>query len=124
MKETILNLKRVYHYGKEYKYSLLIQVICCLFGIAFNVVMPLLSAKMIVNFTDSVFSQAILMSLVILIISILNEIKTLIIRKNTQIFRRGTVRNMQMALGREVLKLDHATLDANSSGKFIQRLTN
>lgn len=124
MKETILNLKRVYHYGKEYKYSLLIQVICCLFGIAFNVVMPLLSAKMIVNFTDSVFSQAILMSLVILIISILNEIKTLIIRKNTQIFRRGTVRNMQMALGREVLKLDQATLDANSSGKFIQRLTN
>lgn len=97
-------------------------MICCLFGIAFNVVMPLLSAKMIVNFTDSVFSQAILMSLVILIISILNEIKTLIIRKNTQIFRRGTVRNMQMSLGREVLKLDRATLDANYSGKFIQHI--
>jgi ABC-type multidrug transport system fused ATPase/permease subunit len=124
MKETITNLKKVYQYGKEYKMCLVIQIICCIFGIGFNVVMPLLSAKLIVNFTDSMFEQAILMSIVILILCILDEIKTLIIRKNTQIFRRGTVRNMQMSLGRETLKLEQATIDSNSSGMFIQRLTN
>ena len=124
MKETIKNLKRVYQYGKQYKKCLIIQIICCLFGIGFNVVMPLLSAKLIVNFTDSVFNQAILMAIVILALSITDEIKTLIIRKNTQIFRRGTVRNMQMDLGRETLKLEQSTIDSNSSGMFIQRLTN
>lgn len=124
MKETITNLKRVYQYGKKYKNCLIIQIICCIFGIGFNVVMPLLSAKLIVNFTDSVFNQAILMSIVILSLCIINEIKTLIIRKNTQIFRRGTVRNMQMSLGRETLKLEQSTIDSNSSGMFIQRLTN
>lgn len=124
MKETIKNLKRVYQYGRKYKKCLIIQIICCIFGIGFNVVMPLISAKLIVNFTDSVFSQAILMAIIILSLSITNEIKTLIIRKNTQIFRRGTVRNMQMDLGREILKLEQSTIDSNSSGMFIQRLTN
>lgn len=124
VKETIKNLKKVYQYGKKYKKCLIIQIICCLFGIGFNVVMPLLSAKLIVNFTDSVFNQAILMAIVILALCITDELKTLIIRKNTQIFRRGTVRNMQMDLGRETLKLAQSTIDSNSSGMFIQRLTN
>lgn len=66
MKETIRNLKRVYQYGKQYKKCLIIQIICCIFGIGFNVVMPLLSAKLIVNFNVSIFNQAILMAIVIL----------------------------------------------------------
>ena len=124
MKETIRNLKKVYSYGKEYKSCLIIQILCCIVGIAINITVPLISAKFIVSFTDSVWNQALFMAMVLLGISALNEIKTLIIRKNTQIFRRGTVRNMQMSLGRETLKLEQATLDSNSSGAFIQRLTN
>ncbi len=124
MKETIRNLKRVYSYGKEYKSCLIIQIICCIVGIVINISVPLVSAKFIVNFTDSIWNQAIFMALILLGISTVNEFKTLIIRKNTQIFRRGTVRNMQMSLGRETLKLEQSTLDSNSSGTFIQRLTN
>ena len=124
MKETIHNLKMVYKYGKKYKSCLIIQIICCIFGIGFNIAIPLISAKFIMNFTNSKFKQSIYMALVLLCMSIINEIKTLIIRKNTQIFRRGTVRNMQMSLGRETLKLEQKTLDSNSSGTFIQRLTN
>lgn len=124
MKETIKNLKKVYSYGKEYKSCLIIQIICCIVGIAINISVPLIYAKFIVNFTDSIWKQAIFMALALLSLSIVNEFKTLIIRKNTQIFRRGTVRNMQMALGRETLRLEQSTLDSNSSGAFIQRLTN
>ena len=124
MKETLRNLKRVYRYGKEYKGALIIQVICCIVGIAINITVPLLSAQFIVAFTDSVFKQAIFMALILFGLAIIDAVKTLIIRKNTQIFRRGTVRKMQMALGREILKLDQETLDKNSSGTFIQRLTN
>ena len=124
MKETIRNLKKVYSYGKEYKSCLIIQIICCIVGIAINISVPLISAKFIVNFTDSIWNQALFMALILLGISAVNEIKTLIIRKNTQIFRRGTVRNMQMSLGRETLRLEQSTLDSNSSGAFIQRLTN
>ena len=124
MKETIKNLKKVYSYGKKYKKSLIIQIVCCIIGIIINVTIPLISAKLIVNFTDSMWNQALFMALILLCVSFVNEVKTLVIRKNTQIFRRGTVRNMQMALGREILKLEQSTLDSNSSGVFIQRLTN
>ena len=124
MKETIKNLKKVFSYGKEYKSCLIIQIICCIVGIAINISVPLISAKFIVNFTDSIWKQALFMALILLGISTVNEVKTLIIRKNTQIFRRGTVRNMQISLGRETLKLEQSTLDSNSSGAYIQRLTN
>ena len=125
MRKTFINLKKVYKkYGKEYKSSLIKIFIFSLFGIVTNICLPLLSAKFIVSFTDSRFEQAIYMSLVILGVYAIENIKILLIRKNNQVFRRGTVRNIQMALGREILSLDQETLDSNSSGTFIQRLTN
>ena len=124
-KETFKNLKRVYKkYGKEYKSTLVKIFIFSLFGIITNICIPLLSAKFIVNFTDSKFNQTIYMALVILVVYWVETIKILLIRKNNQIFRRGTVRNIQMSLGREILSLEQATLDSKSSGTFIQRLTN
>ena len=125
MKETFINLKKVYkRYGREYKSSLIKIFIFSLFGIATNICIPLLSAKFIINFTDSKFEQAIYMSLVILGVYAIENIKILLIRKNNQVFRRGTVRSIQMSLGREILSLNQETLDSNSSGTFIQRLTN
>lgn len=125
MKQTFINLKKVYNkYGKEYKSSLFKIFIFSLFGIITNIFIPILSAKFIINFTDSMFEQAIYMALVILGIYLIEGIKILLIRKNNQIFRRGTVRNIQMSLGSEILKLEQATLDSNSSGTFIHRLTN
>ena len=125
MKETLKNLTKVYNkYGKEYKSSLIKIVIFSLFGIITNVFIPLLSARFIINFTESQFEQAVYMAVVILVIYAIENIKILLIRKNNQVFRRGTVRNIQMSLGREILTLDQETLDSNSSGTFIQRLTN
>ena len=125
MKETIFNLKKVYkRYGKEYKSSLIKIFVFSLIGILTNICIPLLSAKFIINFTNSKFKQAIYMSLIILGIYAIENIKIVLIRKNNQIFRRGTVRSIQMSLGREILSLDQNTLDSNSSGTFIQRLTN
>lgn len=125
MKEIFKNLKKVYkEYGREYKSSLIKIFIFSLFGIVTNICIPLLSARFIISFTDSKFEQAIYMSLIILGVYAIENIKILLIRKNNQVFRRGTVRSIQMSLGREILSLDQETLDSNSSGTFIQRLTN
>ena len=125
MKDTFKNLRRVYKkYGKEYRGALIKNSIFSLFGIFTNICIPLFSAKFIISFTDSKFEQAIYMALIILVICAIETVKILLIRKNNQIVRRGIVRNIQMSLGREILKLDQTTLDSNSSGTFIQRLTN
>ena len=125
MKETMKNLRRVYqNYGKSYRNALIRIIIFSLFGMVTNICIPLLSAKLIVNFTSSKFEQALYMALVILGVYFLEGTKILLIRKNNQIFRRGTVRNIQMSLGREILSLEQKSLDETSSGTFIQRLTN
>jgi putative lipid A export ATP-binding/permease protein msbA len=125
VKDTFKNLRRVYKkYGREYKEALIKNFIFSLFGIFTNICIPLFSAKFIISFTDSKFEQAIYMALIILVICAIETVKILLIRKNNQIVRRGIVRNIQMSLGREILKLDQTTLDSNSSGTFIQRLTN
>lgn len=124
MKETFKNLKKVFKkYGREYKGTLIKNSIFSLFGIFTNICIPIFSAKFIINFTDSKFEQAIYMSLIILVICAVEIIKIMLIRRNNQILRRGIVKNIQMSLGREILRLEQTTLDSNSSGTFIQRLT-
>ncbi len=124
MKETFKNLKKVFRkYGREYKGTLIRNSIFSLFGIFTNICIPIFSAKFIINFTDSKFEQAIYMALIILVIYAIEIIKIMLIRRNNQILRRGIVKNIQMSLGREILRLEQTTLDSNSSGTFIQRLT-
>ena len=91
-------------------------------GIIIHIIFPLVYARFVVEFTTSVWEQAIYMACLMLFINIIDRLHTVLIRKNTQIFRRGTVRNLQKALGRQVLSLEQSTIDANSSGTFIQRI--
>lgn len=123
MKETFKNLKIVYkNFGKENKAALIKILLFSLFGIFTNVAIPLFSSKFIVSFTESKFEQALYMVGIILIIYLVEGLKIFFIRKNNQIFRRGTIKNIQMRLGREILRIEQSDLDANTSGTFVRRL--
>lgn len=60
MKETIQNLKKVYEFGKKYKINLIFEIIGAINGIVIGIVLPLLAAKQIVNFTSSIWEQDLL----------------------------------------------------------------
>lgn len=123
MNSTFKNLKIVYKkFGKENKKSLIKILLFSLFGIFTNVAIPLFSSKFIVNFTESRFEQALYMILIILVIYLIEQLKIFFIRRNNQIFRRGTIKNIQMKLGREILKIEQRDLDSNTSGTFVRRL--
>lgn len=123
MRETFKNLKIVYKkFGKENKSALIRILLFSLFGIFTNVAIPLFSSKFIVSFTESKFEQALYMTGIILIIYLIEGVKIFFIRKNNQIFRRGTIKNIQMRLGREILRIEQSDLDANTSGTFVRRL--
>ena len=124
MKETFYNLKKVLQYGKDFKINLIIQIICSVFRILIGVILPLYSATQIVNFTKNIWEQVIYISLIICIIEILNNLNTVIFRKNTQVFRRGTAKKIQQHLGNEILNLEQKELEKNSSGMYIQRIIN
>ena len=122
MKEALLNLKKVYKYGKKYKKALMYQIICCVVFITFNIVIPIISSKQLVYLTDSLFEELIFATLIVLGMNIVNNLFKVLLRRNTQIFFRGTTRDLQVALGKEILKIEVSEIDKNSTGAFVQRL--
>ncbi len=125
MKETIKNIKKVYQYGKQYKKNLIGMIIAVISSTVIGIVVPLLTAKQIVYFTSSLWQQLFSISLVILIVQAYISFAAMFFtRRNSKVFQRGTMKNMQMKLGGEILKISQKDLDSNSSGMFIQRITN
>lgn len=122
MRETIRNLKEVYKFGKKYRKNLIFEVIGAINGIIIGIILPLFAAKQIVYFTSSIWEQLIIISIIIFGVKFLERLNSIFLRRNTQVFRRGTVKNIQIELGNEILKVSQEDLDSNSSGTFIQRI--
>ena len=122
MKETLQNLKKVYKYGKKYRKALIYQCICSIIFITFNIISPIITAKQLVYLTDNLFQQLFIATIMVLIINIFSHLFRVLLRRNTQIFFRGTTRDLQIALGEEILKIEVSEMDKSSTGTFVQRL--
>ncbi len=124
MKELFSNLKITWKYTKNQKYKLLKLIIWNIIGIFISVVVPILSAKLIIYLTESVFEELILTCIMIFIVENLRNFAHYFSRHYTQIIYRETFTSIQTSLGKEILKLENSVIDSNGSGTFIQRLTN
>lgn len=122
MKETFHNLKKVYHFGKSFKKNMVVFCVLSFIFIFVNVIYPIFTARQLTYLTGGLFKQLIFATVIVLGFDIVGAVKTLLIRKNTQIFFRGTFKNLQMALSKEILKIKIKDIDEHSSGVFIERL--
>lgn len=122
MKETFNNLKRVYNYGKEYKKNLIIFSFMSLSFIVINIILPIITAKELVYLTESTFMSLLLAAMVVLILESTVAINHWILRRNTQVFFRGTTKNIQLEAAKEILKIELTDIDKQTSGTFIQRI--
>ena len=125
MKETIKNIKRVYQYGKEYKKNLIGMIIAVVSSTIVGIIVPVFTAKQIVYFTSSLWQQLIYISLVIFAVQAYISFAAMFFtRRNSQYFTRNTMKNLQIKLGNEILKISQKDMDNNSSGMFVQRIVN
>lgn len=122
MRETYNNLKKVFIIGKDYHKNMYTFCILSLIFIFVNVVYPIFTAKQLTNLTSGLFEQLIYATIIVLVLDILNYIKTLIIKRNTQIFFRGTFKKLQLAVSKEILNIKIKDIDDNSTGVFVERL--
>jgi len=122
VKKTFKNLKKVYKYGKKYKKNMIIFCLLSCLLILINVIYPIFTAKQLTNLTGGIFEELIFVTLIILGFDVLRSITMLVIKRNTQIFFRGTFKKLQLAVSKEILKIKVKDLDKNSSGVFIERL--
>lgn len=124
MKETLTNLKRVFNYGKRFKKNFIIFTIISISNIAVNIIYPILTAKQLVALSTSVYMEVFIAALMCLGLSLMCDFTTVVLRKNTQIFFRGTTRELQIDAAREILKIELSSIDSYGSGTFIQRVGN
>ncbi len=124
MKEFLDNLKNTWQYAKKQKNKLIGYMACNVFSIFISIFVPILSANVIVKLTSSEFKQVLYISLAILACELFRNLINYCSRYFAQVSYRETFTDLQSALGNEILKLENKIIDNNSSGVFIQRLTN
>lgn len=124
MKELINNLKYAWKYVKNQKKYLFLYLIINIFLIAISIIIPILSAKIIVELTNNKFYELILIAITIFMVENIRSIAHYFQSKFAQIIYRETFIRVQTELGKNILELENSVIDKNSSGVFIQRLTN
>lgn len=123
MKKTIENLKKVFQISGEYRKYFIGIIFTSIVQMIVGIVLPLYTAKQIVLFSENVYEELILASVMVLVVSLINEINNFIMGIACRRFRMGTIKNLQMRLGTEVLKIREQDIQTNGTGTFIERLT-
>ena len=101
MKETIRNLKRVFKYGKGFKYAFVLEGICTIIQIIIGIILPLFAARQIVCLTENEYNELLLISFALLIIAVINQINAAVIAKTCCTFRRGTQKSIQIDVSKD-----------------------
>ncbi len=124
MNEFRKNLVFTWRYSKKQKSRIIAFVFCSFLHIVISVIVPIISAKIIINFTSNQLNQVLWMGLVLFIIELFRNLINYLCNYFSQVIYRETFTDLQLNLGKEILSLTNSCLDHNSSGVFIQRLTN
>lgn len=124
MKEFIANLKLVWRFAKYQKKNIIKTTIWKIIMMIISVVVPLISAKIIVNLTDNKIYQCLMFVVLMFVMENLRNFAIYFSNYFSQVVFRETMVLMQKSLGDAMLKLETKIIDDNGSGVFIQRLTN
>ena len=116
------NLKKTWKYIKSAKMNLVGYGAVSILEAIISAILPLLSAKVILNITNEAINQLVISALVVfsieIILYVMYYFKSFFYRRIYQ----KTLINIQKSLAKEILNLEIAEIDKNSSGLFIDRL--
>lgn len=116
------NIKKTWVFIRECKFNMISYVLVSIMEAIIGTILPLISAKIILNITDGVMNQLILSALTVLIIELILYLLYYFKAFFYQKIYQKTLINLQVAVARETLKLEVKEIDKSSSGIFIDRL--
>lgn len=124
MKQFFNNLKFVWNFAKTSKRMLIRYILFSIMEVIIRVIIPVLSAKIIVYLNNSLFDELIYICLVLFGCNIIMDF--LMYKESTLMFKifTNSFIKMQKCVGREVLKTKNKVIDSKGTGLFIQRITN
>lgn len=120
--QTVLDLKRTWKYIRKAKGNLFGYLFVSIFEAIISVILPIFSARVILNITDGLFEQLILTGALVLLLNTSVEgfalFKSIFYRKIYNI----TIEAIKMDLTKSILSLEIEEMDKSSSGVFIDRI--
>lgn len=104
MKETIKNLKFAWFYAKNEKWKIIKYIIANLIEVIISIIIPIISAKMIIMLTNNNLYQLVLMAVVIFIIENIRNFVHYNTSYYANVIYRETLKKIQIDLGKNILK--------------------
>lgn len=121
-KEFIKNIKFAWKYTVQAKKTFYLLIVLNFFSISFNILIPILSAQVILSLSASEFEKIILFSLIIFFIKLSSNFFNYFTRKLSLKIYRDTLSNLGVDVIKNVLKIETKAMDKSGSGLFIQRI--
>lgn len=116
------NLKKSFKYAKKQKKEFILYFVANILLAVIGAVAPLLSAQQLLKLTNGLLEELLIVSLMVFAVEISRNLGHFFARKYSQIFAREVLKQIQIDIANEVLKIETRDLDKKSSGVFIDRL--
>ena len=118
------NFKKLWKYAKGNKFLIFKCIFYNIIFVIIRISVILLSAKLIIKLTDNDIMGIIFIGLIIYAIDMSRNTIYYFLRGCYQRIYRYIFNGLQTTLSEEILKIKKECIDKNSSGLFIQRITN
>ncbi len=112
-----------YCYIKDDKKNLILIILGHILQIIISIILPILSAKILVEITSNEYIRVLVIAIILLFVDLINNTNSYVISNIFSKLYRNIMSKLEVKLGRSVLKIENDSLDKNSNGVFIQRMT-
>lgn len=117
------NMRFSWKYMKGQRTFFFVAVSAQLFSVALSILLPMLSARIIVAYTNEAFSGILYTAFALLATRLVNNIMLFVANRSYNIVYNKTLSNLETDLVDSALRIKSECLDEQGTGLFIQRLT-
>ena len=123
-KSAFYYLKETYKYGKEKRIYLSMFIFGCIIYALINILSPFLGAQQILKLTNNLLDELFFVTLLLFGVEVLRNTVIFVDNYFIQKYILFVKEKLRDEMIKETLKIDTKTLNANSSGLFIERIGN
>ena len=123
MKDLRKNLKFAWQYANDVKNKIIMFIVFDFAQILISIILPIISAKMIVKLTSNELEQVLYLAIILFLIQAGRNIIDFFTDYYIRYSYKEILKKLQMDLSKTILKLKNSCIEKTSSGLFIQRIS-
>lgn len=120
---TFHNLKFAWSYVRQYRKTFFFAIGCQWLNVILSIVAPILSARIIIAYSDSQIRQIILTAIAIFFVNAVSNLSLYFCNTRYNMVYTRLLSDMENDLASSTLRITGSCMDSKGTGLFIQRLT-